>query len=85
MGEEEKVGHGMWVGLVDPFPQLMVSPRKVVRQFPIKQCDNLDTMQGLMCICKDAPNELALTGRNKGFLNKESARQRSFLWPSPIK
>lgn len=63
----------------------VVSPRKVVRQFPIKQCDGLDTMQGLICICKDALNELFLAGRNKGFLNKESARQQSFLWLFPMK
>lgn len=74
------------VGRISGFLSMISDvPQKVVRQFPVKQCDNLDTMQGPMCICKDALNELFLAGRNKGLLNKESARRLSFLWPFPIK
>lgn len=76
-----RAGQGMWAGKKDPFPRSVVSPRKVVRQVPITQCDNLDTMKELICMCKDALNELFLAGRNKGSLSKESARQQSFLWP----
>lgn len=78
-------GTGMWVGKRITFRDLVGSPRKVGRRFPVTQCDNLDTMQDLIWTCKDALNELFLAGRNKGFLNEESARQQSFLWPFPLK
>jgi hypothetical protein len=60
-------------------------PRDAVRPLPVKQCDDLDTMRDLLCICKDALNESFLPGRSKGCHNKESARQQSFLWPLPVK
>lgn len=56
----------------------MVSAIEFVRQFPIKQCDNLETMQGLICICKDALNELFLAGRNRAFSMENQQDSRVF-------
>lgn len=38
-----------------------------------------------MCTWEGALSELFLAGRNKSFLNKEPARQQSFLWSIPVK
>lgn len=69
---------------MSPFPPLVMFPKRALRLIPVRQCD-LDTLQGPMCTWKDALNELFLAGRNKSFLNKEPARQQSFLWSIPMK
>lgn len=69
---------------MSPFPPLVMFPKRVLRLIPVRHCD-LDTLQGPMCTCKGALNELSLAGRSKSFLNKEPARQQSFLWSIPMK
>lgn len=71
-------------GQVSLFPPLVMFPGRVLRLIPVRQCD-LDTLQGPMCTWKDALSELFLAGRSESFLDKEPARQQSFLWSIPGK